>query len=172
MASKRNRNQAGKGRTSSLMTFVWMAASVAFLVMIAAATMFLLLLGMLPTITALILDRSKQKYAVFCVGGMNAAGLSPYILDLWFGAHSIAAVVDIMTDALSVAIIYGAAAFGWVIYTIVPPVVVSILTIVTQRRVASLRTAQRRIIEEWGEDVTLTIDKDARRVTEKAGGEP
>ena len=45
--------------------------------------------GMLPTIVAKIVDRSDKKYAAFCVGGMNFAGVFPSIMALLQGDNNL-----------------------------------------------------------------------------------
>lgn len=151
----------GKKRMSP-MFFIGMLLILVLLVLVAVQTVLLLFFGMLPTIVAYIVDRSPQKYATFCVGGMNFCGVFPFILDLWLGTYTLAAALDILTDVFSLAVMYGLAGFGWALYTAIPPVVVSVLTVITQRRIATLRTSQRRIIEEWGDEVAKTGDDEKK----------
>lgn len=132
---------------------LWVSACMVGLLIFALPTVFLLFFGMLPTMVAYIVDRTKEKYATFCVASMNFCGLYPYLMDLWVESHTILAATSIMADVFALVIIYGAAAFGWVIYTSVPPVVSSFLSVIAQQRVTTLRTQQRKLIEEWGEAV-------------------
>lgn len=144
--------QGGKGGRSP--TFILgMAVIFVLLVMVALPTVILLLAGMMPSLVAWVIDRTQQKYATFCVGGLNFCGVFPYVLDLWSGAHTFGATLAILTDVFALVVMYGTAAFGWMMYNSIPPVIVSVLTVITQRRIAQLRTSQRRIIEEWGEEV-------------------
>ncbi|MDP6885190.1 MAG: hypothetical protein QF830_13745 [Rhodospirillales bacterium] len=113
---------------------------------------------MLPTVVAFIVDRTRQKYAVFCVGGMNFSGVFPYLLDLWAGEHTAAAAMEILTNVFSLLLMYSAAGFGWAIFIAVPPVVGAFLTVMAQRRVSQLRRDQKELIEEWGEDVAVSDD--------------
>ena len=125
---------------------------------ISLPSVILVFFGMLPTLVALIVDRTNQKYAVFCVGGMNFSGVFPYLLDLWAGEHTAGSAMEILTDVFSLLLIYGAAGFGWMIFIAVPPVVGAFLTVMAQRRVSQLRRDQKELIEEWGEDVAATED--------------
>ena len=88
---------------------------------------------------------------------MNFCGLFPYLMDLWMGAHTLKAAGAMVTDVFTLLVVYGAAAFGWIIYITIPPVVSTFLTVMAQRRVAQLRTLQRQIIEEWGEGVARSV---------------
>lgn len=149
--------QAGKGGAQKKgalpLTTFGLAMAFMGLVYVAFATVVLLFVGMLPSVVAYVIDRTPQKYATFCVGGMNFCGVFPYVLDLWETAHRTGDAFKILTNVFALLAMYGSAAFGWALYSAIPPVVVAVLTVIAQRRVSQLRTNQRRIIEEWGEDV-------------------
>ncbi len=132
------------------------------LIWISPATILVMVVGMPPTFVAWIIDRSYQKSASYCVAGMNFCGLFPYLMDLWMGVHSLKAASAIVTDVFALLVIYGAAAFGWMIYITIPPVVGTFLTVMAQRRVAQLRTLQRQIVEEWGESVAHSVTGQSR----------
>src|SRR5690606_33042816 len=117
--------------------------------LVSMASVILLCFALLPTLAAFIVDRTPQRYAAFCVGGMNLSGTFPSLLDLWTGDHSIDMALHILSDVFALAVIYGAAAFGWLVYMTVPPVVAAFLTIMAQRRVQQLRAAQAQLVEEW-----------------------
>ena len=109
--------------------------------------------GMMPTLVARIIDRSHKHAATFCVAGMNFCGVFPYLMKLWTENHSLQGAGDILTDVFALLAMYGAAAFGWMLFVVIPPGVITFLNVMAQRRVALLRTRQREIIEEWGEGV-------------------
>ena len=135
-------------------TALWLFVLIVGLIWLSPATIVIMVVGMPPTVVAWIIDRSYQKSASYCVAGMNFCGLFPYLMDLWMGANNVKAATTIVTDVFSLLVIYGAAAFGWMLYIIIPPVVGTFLTVMAQRRVAQLRTLQRQIIDEWGESVS------------------
>jgi hypothetical protein len=62
-----------------------------------------------------------------------------------------------------------AAAFGWLMFTFIPPVVGAFLTVLSQRRVQNLRNEQRKLIEEWGEAVTRTKEQEEAHAAQPAG---
>jgi hypothetical protein len=68
----------------------------------------------------------------------------------------------ILTDVFSLVVIYGASAFGWMIFQSLPPIVATFITILAQRRVSSLRSAQSKFIEEWGSDVVTPQEIEAQ----------
>ncbi len=138
------------------------ASVVAFgLLIFALPTVVVLVFGMLPTFVAFVVDQQKERYATFCVASMNVCGVFPSLLDLWLTDHSLGAAVTVLTDVFALVIILGAAAFGWVIYSAVPPVISSFLSVVAQRRIVTLRGEQRKLINEWGDGVSAKVEKRA-----------
>jgi hypothetical protein len=115
------------------------------------------LVGMAPTIVALIIDRTPKKYAAFCVGGMNFAGAFPWLMKLW-AVSPMGGVKDsiaIAFNPFNLTVMYGAAAFGWLIYQTVPPIVAAMIAVSAQHRIAQLRSRQRELIKEWGDAIAL-----------------
>jgi hypothetical protein len=149
---------AGRG----LRHIVWILLILVALLVISLPTVLFLLFGMLPTIVAWVVDRSQQKYATFCVCGLNFSGLFPFLTDIWFKDHSIDATIAILTNVFDLMVIYGAAAFGWMMFIAVPPVISQFISAMLQRRVAMLRDQQQKIIEEWGEGVSMLVDAEQK----------
>ncbi|MGB0682030.1 MAG: hypothetical protein ACPGOV_04960 [Magnetovibrionaceae bacterium] len=144
--------QPGKATGKMKMVFIAMTL-LTLLIMISLPTLIILGVGMAPSLVAFLIDRSEQKYATFCVTGMNFCGVFPYIMDLWLGTHSISLAWDII-GPFSLMVMYAAAAFGWMMFMALPPVVSTFLTVVSQQRILALRSKQRRLVEEWGEEVS------------------
>jgi len=149
---------------SAMRKAVWILLCLVALLVISLPTVLLLLFGMLPTIVAWVVDRSQQKYATFCVCGMNFSGVFPFLSDIWFKDHSTDAAVRIMTNVFDLMVIYGAAAFGWMMFIAVPPVITQFISAMLQKRVATLREQQQKIVEEWGEGVSMLVDAQQQAV--------
>jgi hypothetical protein len=62
----------------------------------------------------------------------------------------LSAAMEIMGDVFTIAIIFAAAGFGWMLFLSIPPVITSFLTVITETRVKSLKTIQKHIVDEWG----------------------
>ena len=129
--------------------------TVALLAMIpfSLPTMLLLFAGMLPTLVAALTDRSISRYAWICVGGCNFAGLCPAVLNLWFGHHEITYALHQVTSVRVMLMAYMAAAGGWGLYFIAPPIVLTIMAATSKRRAAALTAQLKKLEEEWGTDV-------------------
>lgn len=135
------------------MTLLWIGTIIALLLPWIFPTLIVFGIGMVPTLVALIIDRTEHKYVTLGVGSMNFAGVFPYLLKLWTLPQSFESAASIVTSVFALVVMYGAAAFGWMIFIAVPPVVIAFLVVLAQRRVAVLRASQRKIVEEWGESV-------------------
>jgi len=149
---------------------IWAIVFIFLMVVISAPTVFVVGIGMLPTLVAYLIDRSQQKYATFCVGGLNTCGVFPYLLKIWTDTHSIDAAIDIITDVFSLSVMFAAAGFGWMLFLSIPPVISAFLNVLAERRVQVLREVQRKIIEEWGNSVTETQapEEEAEESSEEA----
>ena len=117
---------AGSGRTV-LMVGLAMAA-VALGLVVALPSVLLLVIGMSPTLVALLVDDSDGFGAGHSVGALNLCGVVPIFGQLWTGNHSLDGLVVIMSDVYTWFFMYGAAALGWLLYLAMPTVVTILLT--------------------------------------------
>ena len=60
----------------------------------------MLMVGMLPTIVAMftVRDEDKQGSSITAIGVMNAAGLTPFIIELWEKGQTVGAALEILRD--------------------------------------------------------------------------
>lgn len=113
----------------------------------------LLLIGMVPTIVALAVDRSPHKDQARSVGYLNFAGCLPWAVDFWMSGGNFDRVFEIVGDPLVLAVMYSAAAAGWALCFIVRPFVAAYLSVAADLREAQLTKRQAELVEEWGEEV-------------------
>lgn len=124
-------------------------------------TAIFLFFSMLPTFAALISDtgaggsKVRLKYKWLCIGGLNFSGALPFLFQLWFGDNSLDGAFGLFVHTPAFFVIYGSAAIGWIFYRCIPPIVLSFLEMSDQRRVVHLREMQTKLIEKWGEEVTV-----------------
>ena len=123
------------------------------LLVFAAPALIVLFVGMAPTAVAIFIDRDPQKNASISVATLNIAGLSPYLVDFILGTASFNKAIGLVTDVFVLVVIYGAAAAGWVLVLILPPVSAIVLAVMADSRIAALRKEQRQLVEDWGEGV-------------------
>ena len=152
LAKARAAAKGGKGEPPGVNKVVVMMI-LAALVPFSLPTVTLVFVTMLPTAVAWLTEKGANKYAWLCVGGLNFAGLVPYLFSLWFGVHTLDEALRMLGDPSMLLVSYGCAGFGWVMYVGMPPLVHSYLSFSSERRVSNLRAAQKKLVEEWGEDV-------------------
>jgi hypothetical protein len=128
-------------------------AILAALVPFSLPTVVLVFITMLPTLVSWATEKGPNKYAFLCVGGLNFAGVFPYLFSLWFGVHTLDEAFRMLTDPIMLMTAYGCAGIGWGIYGAMPPMVASYLAASSKRRVGNLKSAQKKLIEDWGDDV-------------------
>jgi hypothetical protein len=116
-------------------------------------TMIVLAVALIPTGVAFLMERSKGLYGGITVGVMNLAGTLPYLADLWFSGHTIDGALDIITNVFAWMVFYGAAMFGWAIYSTTPSVVSTFMAMTAGHRITALRSSQRDLVQKWGPDV-------------------
>ena len=156
MARKKTMQNVKQSGLKSTQFTLWLSIGFVTLVILSLPSVLILFFGLLPTIVAFIVDRSKGRNAAFCVGGINFCGVFPYLMDLWNGDNSIDMSVRILTDVFSLVIMYGAAGFGWMLYLTLAPIFAAFISVIAQHKISILRTTQRQLIEEWGEDVSTS----------------
>ncbi len=116
-------------------------------------TVLLITVAMLPTAVALVVDRSSSRTGWLCVGGLNFAGLTPALFDLWFDGHTLENATAIMGDVFNIMLIYGAAAMGWMIFMTTPQIIAAFMQMTSDHRVAKLKAQQQQLVEDWGPEV-------------------
>ncbi len=119
----------------------------------------LLFTGMVPTLVAFIIDKSRLKLKFLTVGCMNLAFCFPYWLDLVMGAHSVEKALEIITPQSLIRMYLGAImgyALEWVC-------VVSTVYFTRQRNRAMLKKYKKdkdKMVEKWGKEVTGRVALD------------
>jgi hypothetical protein len=116
-------------------------------------TVLLLMVTLLPTAVALVVDRSASRTGWLCVGGLNFAALAPSLFELWFEDHTLQHATTLISDVFTLLTVYGAAALGWLLYMTMPQLIAAFMQMTSSRRIASLKAQQKRLQEEWGPEV-------------------
>jgi hypothetical protein len=142
-----------QGIAGSAFSRILVVTLVVFGGLIFLPTVIFLFFALLPTLAAYVVDRSPEKYEWVCVGGMNFAGASPFLLALWAGRHTVEAAAAQLTDVFNLMAMYGAAGLGWLMFVALPPVVGVFMQISAQRRIAQLKATQTRLSQIWGPEV-------------------
>jgi hypothetical protein len=148
----------GKARSNAFL-YVLIAAAVSFAII---PTIVVLSVALLPTAVAFLVERGKGWYCGVTVGSLNLAGAAPYLTDLWLTNHTVDGAIAIITNIWAYLVIYGAAGFGWAIYSTMPAVVGAFITMTAGRRIAVLREQQRELVQKWGPDVESVYEPEKK----------
>ncbi len=124
-------------------------------------TLVLFLIGMAPTFIVFLIDTDRQKLSTGAVAAMNAAGVTPFIIDLWSKQQTMEAVFQILREPSTWMVMMGAAGVGWLIVFAVPQAVATLKLAQSEARLKILRSNLETLKDVWGPDVGTTkpIDK-------------
>lgn len=129
------------------------ALGVVLLIAFALPIMVLLIVGMLPTVAALLVDRSGGLRSTRCVAAANFAGVLPIIAMVLRDGNSMAALSDLMSQGHVWLIMYGAAACGWGLLRAGPAVAGAVVARLVQREIATIKRDQSKLVNDWGRKI-------------------
>jgi hypothetical protein len=159
------RGKARARRTPVLNSTIYAALIIALLFAL-LPTALILVVGGLPTLVAVVVDRHRHHYLTRCVGALNFAGVAPYLMKIWMH-HTTPAAIQLLTNPYAWLTMYGAAGVGWIIYLSAPSIAWLQVELMGARRIKALKMRQRQLIEEWGAEVA-----EAAGAVPKAAGKP
>lgn len=120
----------------------------------------ILLVGLLPTMVAVLIDRSKKRTKSLTVGAMNVAGCVPFLIDLWTTANTLENALSVISDPRTIVVIYSAAAIGYLIDWALSGIVATLMVQRAESRRAEIKKRHADLIERWGREVTGEIPLD------------
>lgn len=119
-------------------------------IFLAMSSVALLVIGMLPTLVALVTDRSNGRTHTIAIAWANAAGVWPFMMTLWTGSNTYTQALQIVAMPESLAIMYGVAALGWLLYRVLPLAYTEFNQMMLTQRLRALRAEKEKLVEEWG----------------------
>ena len=130
-------------------------------------------ISMLPTFSAYLFDRSRDKYLALSVGMLNFCGSLPAVAELWARGHSLPSALETLGLPTTWLFGYGAAAIGWLIHMGMPPIISGYYAHASQTRLRDLLIKQKELVEVWGEEVRAQAEANAQSGEELTeDGEP
>ena len=111
-----------------------------------------LFIGLLPTITLMIVD-SKNINKLIIVGCFNLAGVFVYVFNVMRN-YSVDNALFIFSDIFNIILMLGSAAIGLLVYYEIPLLFVYISRATNQRHIASIDARVEKLKEIWGPEVT------------------
>lgn len=140
---------------------LWRSLSVIVLLLPAAAvllpTTLVLTVCMMPTLAAWLVDRQPGRALATSVCLLNLAGSLPGVIEVWTAGHDVAAAQWVLSDAVTWLAAYGAAAVGWLLFAVLPPVLRAHHGRSTARRIRQLQKKQEALEKDWGPEVAAEV---------------
>ncbi|MCC7305222.1 MAG: hypothetical protein IT558_03070, partial [Alphaproteobacteria bacterium] len=88
----------GKGKKSAGMKGQMIMIFMIIVSVVFLPTSVMLFIGMMPTLVAIVADRSRKKTKAVTVGAMNLAGCAPFLLRLLEQGHDLRNALEIVSD--------------------------------------------------------------------------
>lgn len=126
---------------------VFLALSVSFYALI------LVIMSMLPTLTAWMVDKGSGKNATRIIAAFNYCGILPSLITLWESRVNSSLAKHMIADPMIWLVSYGAAAIGWGMVLIIPQFISYVFAARAELKIAYLKGQQQKLVEEWGQDV-------------------
>ena len=113
-----------------------------------------IIIALLPAIVTYYIDQSKRQYIFKTIFACNLSGVMPFIARMLHEGPSPSTMEDIMGSADNWLLIYGSALFGFMLIRIGPMIAHTMINGFHRTQVARLSRNQKRIENEWGQEVT------------------
>lgn len=125
-----------------------------------SAVAIVFVVGMIPTLVAAIVDKTKSKTKAMTVGAMNFAGCMPFMVEVWKKGGSLDTAITYILEPRTIVVIYFAAMMGYLIEWAVTGIVSSVMVQRGKARMIAIREHQKELTERWGPEVTGNIPLD------------
>lgn len=147
-AQKHTQQDAAGGSAvkSALIVFVMIIAGILLL-----PFGVLMLIGMLPSIVAWMVDVRREKNAALCVAMLNFCGVAPQAITLISRGATLNASLEILKDPMNLATMYAAAAIGWMLIMAMPPIMGFLFNVRSEETIRKLEARKQKLLEEWGD---------------------
>ena len=147
--AKKKKKQKQKSQPNKLV----IVAALGFFALLVLPTSLLLLIGCLPTFVAFYVDKTPRKSLATSVAAMNLAGASLYLFKLWGGGHGLHLSLSLLSDPMTIVVMYGGAGLGYVIDLIVGGAVTEVMFLKAKKRKDSIDKEQAKLIKRWSKKV-------------------
>lgn len=155
------------GKSTALMVF---CGVIAFIIA-ALPSVIIVLVGMIPTVVAYIIDLTPGRYAARCVAGLNIAGVVPFLNRLWTSTNDLPSAIGIVTDVYAWLAFYAASGVGWLLFASLPGIVASFKTYSAKRNANALRARLEELKGEWGDEISGNTPEGEREGEENSDEE-
>ena len=120
----------------------------------------ILVIGMIPTVVAAIVDRTEGRMRTLTIGAINFAGCAPFIVEVFKKGNNIETAIHYIIQPRTIVVMYFAAGMGYLIDWAMTGIVSSIMVQKSKSRLKEIQKQQKELTERWGQEVTGTIALD------------
>lgn len=110
-----------------------------------------LLIGLLPTFTVLVTDRSNTNKLII-VGCFNLAGVFIYLFHV-INNFTVRDAFFILSDIFNLIIMLGSAGVGLIVYCEVPNLFIYLSKAAAQKRLKTIDASLAKLSDEWGSGI-------------------
>jgi len=153
-AASRAGGRAGKPRMGNAYVLSILALVVLGLVVFATPAFVVFAIGIIPSLVAAVIDREPGRNATIAVTATNLAGVAPFVMELLMTGATMGRAIGMINDVFVLAVMYGTAAVGWALVLGMPKVAAVYISVSNDAKSQAMQREQRRLVEDWGEDVT------------------
>lgn len=125
-----------------------------------SAVAIILVVGMIPTLVAAIVDRTKGRVRTLTVGSVNLAGCAPFIAEILKRGNDMTTAINYVIQPRTIVVMYMAAGMGYLIDWAMTGIVSSVMVQRAKGRLQDIENQQKGLVERWGMEVTGTIPLD------------
>lgn len=158
---KKKENKKSKKGVFDVRTWIFIFAILLMSIVFLPSTI-LLVIGMLPTLIAIIVVSKNHRNKALTIGAMNFAGCFPYLMDIWQSNDRVAQMFEVLSDPMTVVVMYSAAGLGYIINYGVTKLVRQMMYAGAERKIKNIEEEKKKLEERWGRkvrgDVVLDIN--------------
>lgn len=158
MAKKKKQKKSNKKKIGVKSFFILLFTVIVAVVF--TPTTSIILVGMLPTLVAYLVDNSLEKNKTLTIGAMNFAGCFPYLLSLWKGENTLNAALSYLENPKTIIFIYSIAALGYIINWLVTMGISTILKQRSHMRIERIKSEKKKLKDRWGDKVNGKYELD------------
>lgn len=153
MAKEKKAKKQKKTKSGSKLWTLGLSILCIALVIWLKTTFIYLLMGLLPSIMASLSDRTSHRSKFHTVLACNLSGILPSLYAILQQGNTGSDMMQQLTQPMNWLIIYGSAAFGYLLYWCSPHIASNIITVFHVSQVHRLQQMQNQLVEEWGQEV-------------------
>jgi hypothetical protein len=147
-ATVRKTNARAGGRGGTLALVILAVAGLA-----ALPFSMLMVPGMMPTAVAFFVDNRRGHYLARTVAATNLAGMVLPAMTLVTSGFGFMTSLQVLREPRNWLIMYGAAAMGWIIHAMMPPIAHVIIDMRAEQDKRRLLREAELLVAEWGDGV-------------------